>query len=81
MAESFGNSFTLVEVTSDDEAHPTKQMWIALAKPTQAQTLVLAQVPEGWTAEIIPTNLSAEQQRMLEEIKLKPGEVFMLTPK
>jgi hypothetical protein len=50
-------------------------------KPTQAETLVLAQVPEGWTAEIIPTNLSAEQQRMLEEIKLKPGEVFMLTPK
>jgi hypothetical protein len=50
-------------------------------KPTQAETLVLAQVPEGWTAEIIPTNLSAEQQRVLEEIKLKPGEVFMLTPK
>jgi hypothetical protein len=81
MAESFGNSFTLVEVTSDDEAHPTKQMWIALAKPTQAQTLVLAQVPEGWTAKIIPTNLSVEQQRMLQELKLKPGEVFMLTPK
>jgi NAD(P)-dependent dehydrogenase (short-subunit alcohol dehydrogenase family) len=50
MGESFGNSFTLVEVTSDDASHPTKQMWIAPAKPTQAMTLVLAQVPEGWTA-------------------------------
>jgi hypothetical protein len=81
MAESFGDSFTLVEVTSDDVLHPTKQMWIALAKPTQATALVLAQVFEGWTAEIIPANLTAEQRRMLAEIKLKPGEVFMLTPK
>ena len=44
MAESFGNSFTIVEVTSD-ERKPTKQMWLALAKPSQAMTLVLELLP------------------------------------
>lgn len=53
MAESFGNSFTIVEVASDD-APPAKRIWLALAKPSQALTLVLAAVPEGWTAEIVP---------------------------
>ena len=50
MAESFGSSFTIVEVTADDLApsEPKKQLWIALAKPSQALTLVLAAVPEGW---------------------------------
>jgi hypothetical protein len=81
MAESFGNAFTLVEVTSDDPSHPTKQMWLALAKPSQALTLVLAVVPEGWTAEIVPVDLTEERQGMLEEIKLRPGEIFMLPPK
>ena len=62
-------------------SHPTKQMWIALAKPTQALTLVLAQVPEGWTAEVIPAHLTKEQQEMLAETKLKPGETLVLMPK
>jgi hypothetical protein len=55
MAESFGSSFTIVEVTADDLApsEPKKQLWIALAKPGQALTLVLAAVPEGWTAELV----------------------------
>jgi hypothetical protein len=50
MAESFGNSFTIVEVTADDLSAdgPTKQFWIAFAQPSQALTLVLAAVPEGW---------------------------------
>jgi hypothetical protein len=48
MAESFGNSFTIVEVTSDDASMP--EMWLALAKPDQALALVLAEVPGGWTA-------------------------------
>ena len=81
MGESFGNSFTLVEATSDDASHPIKAMWIALAKPTQALTLVLAQVPEGWTAEVIPAHLTKEQQEMLAQTKLKPGETLMLIPK
>jgi len=79
MAESFGNSFTLVEVTSD-EAAPTKQMWIALAKPRQALTLVLAAVPEGWTAEVIPAILTEKQQRLFEELDLGPGDVYRVDP-
>jgi uncharacterized membrane protein len=79
MAESFGAEFTIVEVTSDDLSAPTKQMWVALAKPSQALTLVLASVPEGWTAEIVRVVLLEEEQRTLGEIKLKPGEVYKLT--
>ena len=82
MAESFGTQFTLVEVTSDaSPSRSARQMWLARAKPSQAVTLVLSAVPEGWTAEIIPTELTEEQERMLEEINLKPGEVYRLTPK
>jgi hypothetical protein len=77
MAESFGNSFTLVEVASD-EAPPTKQMWVALAKPRQALTLVLAAVPEGWTAEVVPAVLTEEQQRLFEELDLSPGDVYRI---
>ncbi|UWU77901.1 hypothetical protein N2603_05400 [Bradyrhizobium huanghuaihaiense] len=80
MAESFGNSFTLVEVTSDAAPKPTKQMWLALAKPSQALTLVLAAVPEGWTAEVVPAVLSEKQQRMFQELNLRPGEVYRLAP-
>lgn len=80
MAESFGNTFALVEVTSDDGAVPTKQMWLALAKPSQALTLVLAAVPEGWTAEVVPVVLSEKQQTMFQELKLEPGEVYKLAP-
>ncbi|WGD52448.1 hypothetical protein QA641_00380 [Bradyrhizobium sp. CB1650] len=80
MAESFGNSFTLVEVTSDDGAVPTKQMWLAFAKPSQALTLVLAAVPEGWTADVVPAVLNEKQQRLFDELNLKPGEIYKLAP-
>lgn len=55
MAESVGNSFTVVDVTADDLSAegPTKQSWIAFAKPSEALTLVLAALPEGWTAELL----------------------------
>ncbi|MBR0931713.1 hypothetical protein JQ561_34320 [Bradyrhizobium diazoefficiens] len=79
MAESFGNSFTIVEVTSDD-ARSAKQMWLAFAKPSQALTVVLAAVPEGWTAEIVPAVLTAKQQKLFQELNLKPGDVYRLTP-
>ncbi|RZN32715.1 hypothetical protein CWO90_12620 [Bradyrhizobium sp. Leo121] len=79
MAESFGNSFTVVEVTSDD-ASAAKQMWVAFAKPSQALTLVLAAVPEGWTAEIVSAVLTQQQHRLLEGRNLKPGEVYRLAP-
>jgi hypothetical protein len=78
MAESFGSSFTIVEVTADDlsPSEPKKQLWIALAKPSQALTLVLAAVPEGWTAELLVQHLTEEQQRTLEGLNLKPGDVY-----
>ncbi|MGF6433486.1 hypothetical protein [Bradyrhizobium elkanii] len=75
MAETFGSSFTVVEVTADD----TKtQLWIALAKPSQAPTLVLAAVPEGWTAEVLDTPLTPKQQQMFEELNLEPGDVHRI---
>ncbi|MCC8936279.1 hypothetical protein CI1B_47570 [Bradyrhizobium ivorense] len=80
MAESFGSKFTIVEVTADDLASDVpSQIWIALAKPSQALTLVLAAVPEGWTAELIDQPLTQEQQRLFEELNLKPGDVYRLT--
>ncbi len=42
MAESFGNRFTVVEVTADDLEKT--QIWVARAKASQALTLVLAAV-------------------------------------
>ncbi|MFK4725374.1 hypothetical protein ABIE89_006474 [Bradyrhizobium niftali] len=80
MAESFGNSFTIVEVSSDDLStdEPTKQHWIAFAKPSQALTLVLAAVPEGWTAELLTQPLTQQQQRLFEELNLRPGDVYRL---
>ena len=79
MAESFGNSFAIVEVTSDDASGSTTQMWLALAKPSQALTLVLAAVPDGWTAEIVPAVLTEKQRKLFAEVNLKPGEVYRIT--
>jgi hypothetical protein len=70
MAESFGTHFTLVEVTSDAlSSRPIRQVWLALAKPGQAPTLVLSAVPEGWTAKIIYTELTEDQQSILKETR------------
>ncbi len=77
MAESFGREFTIVEVTSDSGS--TTEIWLALAKPSQAVTLVLAAVPEGWTAHVLPSVLSEKQQKMFEEVHLQPGEVYRLS--
>ena len=80
MAESFGDSFTIVEVTSDDPK-PARQMWLALAKPSQAVTLVLAQVPEGWTAEVVPAVITETQHKLFQEVALAPGDVYRIPPK
>lgn len=72
MGETFGESFTVVEVTADDAK---TQIWIAVAKPSQALTLVLAAVPEGCTAEVLTVTLTPKQQRMFEELNLAPGDV------
>jgi hypothetical protein len=75
MAESFGNAFTIVEVTADDTE---TQIWIALAKPGQALTLVLAAASEGSTAEVLNVALTPKQQKMFEELNLQPGDVYKL---
>lgn len=75
MGESFGKSFTIVEVTIDDNK---TQIWLALAKPSQALPLVLAAAPEGSTAELINVPLTPEQQRLFEELSLEPGDVHRL---
>jgi hypothetical protein len=77
MAESFGNEFTIVEVTSDD-AEPERQMWLAFVKPSQASTLVLAAVPKGWTVQVMPTVLTDKERRLFQEVNLKPGDVYKL---
>jgi hypothetical protein len=81
MAESFGIGFTIVEVTADDwpAGRPRKEFWVAAAKPSQALTLVLAAVPEGWTAELVTDRVTQQQQASLEKLNLKPGEVCKLT--
>ena len=78
MGESFGDALVVVEVASDDPK-PTKQLWLAFAKPNQALTLVLAQVPEGWTGQIISATPSEKQQKLFQEVGLKPGEVRRVT--
>lgn len=77
MAESFGSEFTIVQVMPD-EGSPT-ELWVALAKPTQAVTLVLAEVPEGWTARIVPAVLTETQQSTFAELDLQPGGVYRLS--
>jgi hypothetical protein len=81
MAESFGSAFTIIEVTADDwsAGRPRKEFWIAAAKPSQALTLVLAAVPEGWTAELVTNPVTQQQQAALEQLNLKPGEVCKLS--
>jgi hypothetical protein len=77
MGQSFGSRLTLVEVVTDGAAGaPQRQLWVAAAKPEQAVTLVLCEVPEGWTAAVTGERLAPEQEAILN---LKPGEVRELT--
>ena len=78
MAQSFGGDFQLVEVTTDELVGgvPKQQLWVAAAKPEQAVTLVLAEVPEGWTAVLSDARLKPEEAALL---KMQPGDVRELT--
>jgi hypothetical protein len=78
MAQSFADEFHLVEVTTDELVRglPKKQLWAAAAKREQAILLVLAEVPEGWTAVLLETRLEPEEAALL---KLRPGDVRELT--
>ena len=79
MAESFGTKLTLIEVRSDESISPKKRLWVAAAKPSQALTLVLSAVPEGWIAELATAPLTRQQLQRLASLNLKPGEVCELT--
>jgi hypothetical protein len=74
MAQSFGDGFQLVEVTTDElvRGTPKKQIWVPAAKPEQAIALVLAELPEGWTAILSDSRLTPEEAALL---KMRPGEV------
>jgi hypothetical protein len=71
MGQSFGNQFTLVEVTTDNFV-PKMHLWVAAAKPEQAVTLVLCAVPVGWTATVTDERLTPEPGTI---VNLRPGEV------
>jgi hypothetical protein len=74
MAESFGSELTIVEVTADDlGTNPKRQLWVAAAKPSQALTLVLTAVPEGWTAQLATGRLTRQQLDAINSLRLEPG--------
>jgi len=79
MAESFGSELTIIEVRADDLGRSKSELWVALAKPSQALTMVLSAVPEGWTARIVNDRLASRQLEALGNLHLKPGEVRKLT--
>jgi hypothetical protein len=68
----------VVQVTTDNLVRgvPKKQLWIAAAPSDQAVQLVLAVIPEGWTARLADGHLTAREVQLL---KLPPGEVRELT--
>ena len=78
MAESFGEDFTVVLVTADSLDPRMTQLWVAAAKPNQAITLVLSEVPEGWTASAVERSLSRKLLDHFRDLRLEPGEVRKL---
>jgi hypothetical protein len=74
MPQSFDGELQLIEVTTDEFVRglPTIQVWVAAAHREQAITLVLAAVPEGWTAVISDVRLEPGEAALL---KMQPGEV------
>jgi hypothetical protein len=74
MVKAFGSEIQLVEVTTDEliRGVATKQLWVAAAGPQQAVALVLAAVPEGWTAALSEGQLKSKE---IAGLKMQPGEV------
>jgi len=68
----------VVQVTPDGLVRgvPEKQIWIAVAPPEQALEMVLAAVPEGWTARFAEGYLTESE---VKRLKLSPGDVRALT--
>lgn len=78
MAQSFGAEIHLVEVSTDDLERdvPKKQLWAVSATQEHAVALVLAAVPEGWSAVLTDGRLKAEEVALLN---MHPGDVCELT--
>jgi hypothetical protein len=78
MAQSFGTEVHLVQVRTDDLVRglPKKQLWAVWATEEQAVALVLAAVPEGWSAILTGGRLKPEEVAIL---KMQPGDVRELT--
>jgi hypothetical protein len=79
MAQSFGSKIQLVEVTTDNNVRgvATKQLWVAVAEPQQALALVLAAVPEGWSAALTVDELRPNEVATVLQMQL--GDVRELT--
>jgi hypothetical protein len=77
MFRLMGQYVELVEVTTDDLGRglPKKQLWIAAAPPEQAVALVLAAVPEGWSAVLVEGRLRQDDIALLD---LMPGDIHEL---
>jgi hypothetical protein len=75
MGQSFGSKIQLVEATSDDNVRglAKKKLWVAIAEPNVALALVLAEIPEGWSAALTEEALRADE--VVTVLKMKPGEV------
>jgi hypothetical protein len=81
MAESFGNAFTIVEVTADDWAagRPRKELWVAAGQTRSSADVGACSRPEGWMGELVIDRLTHQQKASPEKLDLKPGEVCKLT--
>lgn len=75
---AFGAEIYLVEVSTDDLVRglPKKQLWAVSATKQQAVALVLAAVPEGWSAVLTDGRLKPEEVALLD---MHPGDVRELT--
>jgi len=75
---AFGAEIYLVEVSTDDLVRglPKKQLWAVSATQEQAVALVLAAVPEGWSAVLTDGRLKPEEVALLN---MHTGDVRELT--
>jgi hypothetical protein len=78
MSETYAGGIQLVEVTTDIfvKGRPKKQLWIAASSREEAVSMVLAQVPEGWTASLSAARLRPDEVALL---RMRAGDVRELT--
>jgi hypothetical protein len=74
MTNSLAGSIQLVDVTTDifSNGVAKKQLWAAAISRELAVGLVLGAVPEGWTAILATTRLTADET---DKLKMNPGDV------